>query len=160
MIISLNLSKRQQTALRKIVKTGNSGKIRISKEQLLEGIGQHFIKLNLEQTKKAMSALNRKKGMELTLSKPQLIDMNRKQSGGFFFLPFLVEAATAAAPYVASAVGSFVAEKAIGAIGDALFGGDMGMDGEGLELYRKPQDGMGHYGMAMVPVKKKRSKKK
>jgi hypothetical protein len=69
MIISLNLSKRQQTALRKIVKTGNNGKIRISKDQLLEGIGQHFIKLNLEQTKKAMSALNRKKGMELTLSK-------------------------------------------------------------------------------------------
>ena len=156
MIISLNLSKRQQTALRKIVKTGNSGKIRISKEQLLEGIGQHFIKLNLEQTKKAMSALNRKKGMELTLSKPQLIDMNRKQSGGFFFLPFLVEAATAAAPYVASAVGSFVAEKAIGAIGDALFGGDMGMEGEGLELYRTPQIAAGHGGM---PVKKKEQKK-
>ena len=83
--------------------------------------------------------------------------MNRKQSGGFFFLPFLVEAATAAAPYVASAVGSFVAEKAIGAIGDALFGGDMGMEGEGLELYRTPQIAAGHSGM---PVKKKTSKKK
>ena len=151
MIISCDLSKAQQAKLKKIVKTGNPDKVRLTKSQLESNKGQHFIKLNLEQTKQAMSALNRKKGMDLMLTKEQLVNMNQEQTAGFFFLPFLVEAATAAAPYVASAVGSFVAEKAIGAIGNALFGNGV-QGGDGLALYKKPQEGAG--------MKKKTSKKK
>jgi len=150
MIIACDLSKTQQSKLKKIVKTGNPDKVRLTKSQLEANKGQHFIKLNMEQTKQAMSALNRKKGMDLMLTKEQLLHMNQEQSGGFFFLPFLVEAATAAAPYVASAVGSFVAEKAIGAIGNALFGGGQG--GAGLAPYKKPQEGAG--------MKKGRKKKR
>jgi len=149
MIISCNLTKGQQAKLKKIVKSGSPDKIRLTKSQLESNSGQHFIKLNMEQTKQAMSALNRKKGMDLMLTKEQLLDMSKEQAGGFFFLPFLAEAAAAAAPYVASAVGSFVAERAIGAIGNALFGG--GQNGSGLAPYKKPQEGAG-----MKKGKKKR----
>ena len=134
MIISMTLTKAQQGKLKKIVKSGNSDKIRLTKSQLESNEGPHFIKLNLGQTKQVMSALNRKKGVDLTMTKEQLVSMNKQQSGGFFFLPFLVAAAEAAAPYVAGAVGSYVAEKAVHAIGDALFGG-------GLAPYKKPQEG-------------------
>ena len=98
MIISCNLSKAQQAKLKKIVKSGNPDKVRLTKSQLQANSGQHFIKLNLEQTKQAMSALNRKKGMDLMLTKEQLLDMNQEQTAGFFFLPFIAEAFTAAAP--------------------------------------------------------------
>lgn len=151
MIISCNLTKGQQAKLKKIVKSGSPDKIRLTKSQLEANSGQHFIKLNMEQTKQAMSALNRKKGMDLMLTKEQLVNMNKEQSGGFFFLPFLVEAATAAAPYVASAVGSFVAEKAVSAIGNALFGGGQG--GAGLAPYKKPP---AMEGSGMKKGKKKR----
>ena len=150
MIISCNLSKAQQSKLKKIVKTGNPDKVRLTKNQLEANSGQHFIKLNMEQTKQAMSALNRKKGMDLTLTKQQLLDMNQEQSGNWFFLPFIISAAEAAAPYVASAVGSLVAEKAVSAIGNALFGGGQG--GAGLAPYKKPQEGAG--------MKKGRKKKR
>jgi len=90
MIISCNLSKAQQAKLKKIVKTGTPDKVRLTKSQLEANSGQHFIKLNMEQTKQAMSALNRKKGMDLMLTKEQLLHMNQEQSGGFFFLPFLL----------------------------------------------------------------------
>ena len=133
MIISLTLTKAQQGKLKKIVKSGNSDKIRLTKEQLSSNEGPHFIKLNLGQTKQVMSAINRKKGVDLTMTKEQLVNMNKEQAGGFFFLPFLVAAAEAAAPYVVGAVGSYVAEKAVHAIGDALFGG-------GLKPYAKPPD--------------------
>lgn len=152
MIISCNLSKAQQAKLKKIVKTGTPDKVRLTKSQLEANSGQHFIKLNMEQTKQAMSALNRKKGMDLMLTKQQLLDMNIEQAGGFFFLPFLAAAAEAAAPYVASAVGSFVAEKAIGAIGNALFGGGQG--GAGLAPYKSPP--MEGSGMKGKKGKKKR----
>jgi hypothetical protein len=150
MIISCNLSKAQQAKLKKIVKSGNPDKVRLTKSQLQANSGQHFIKLNMEQTKQAMSALNRKKGMDLMLTKQQLLDMNQEQTAGFFFLPFIAAAAEAAAPYVASAVGSFVAEKAIGAIGNALFGNGV-QGGAGLAPYKKPQEGAG-----MKKGKKKR----
>jgi len=150
MIISCNLSKAQQAKLKKIVKTGSPDKIRLTKSQLESNSGQHFIKLTQQQTKQAMSALNRKKGMDLMLTKEQLLDMNKEQVAGFFFLPFLAEAAAAAAPYVASAVGSFVAEKAIGAIGNALFGG--GQSGAGLAPYKSPP----MEGSGMKKGKKKR----
>ena len=150
MIITCSLTKSQQNKIKKIVKTGNSDKVRLTKEQLAANEGQHFIKLNLAQTKQAMSAINRKKGMDLTLTKQQLLDMNQEQSGNWFFLPFIISAAEAAAPYVASAVGSLVAEKAVSAIGNALFGGGQG--GAGLAPYKKPQEGAG--------MKKKTSKKK
>ena len=138
MIISLSLTKAQQGKLKKIVKSGNSDKIRLTKEQLSSNEGPHFIKLNLGQTKQVMSAINRKKGVDLTMTKEQLVNMNKEQAGGFFFLPFLVAAAEAAAPYVVGAVGSYVAEKAVSAIGDALFGG-------GLKPYAKPQQGGAWY---------------
>jgi hypothetical protein len=151
MIISCDLSKTQQAKLKKIVKTGNPDKVRLTKSQLESNKGQHFIKLNMEQTKQAMSALNRKKGMDLTLTKQQLLDMNQEQSGGWFFLPMLIGAAEAAAPYVASAVATWGAEKAISSIGNALFGGGA-QDGAGLALYKKPQEGAG--------MKKGRKKKR
>ena len=138
MIISLDLTKGQQATLKKIVKSGNSGKIRLSKSQLEKGMGQHFLKLNMEQSKKVMSAMNRKKGLDIEFTKPQIVAMSQKQQGGFVFLPFLIAAAEAAAPYVASAVGGYIADKAIGAIGDALFG-------TGLEPYRAPQEGGAWY---------------
>jgi len=139
MIISLDLTKGQQATLKKIVKSGNSGKIRLTKQQLEKGMGQHFLKLNMEQSKKVMSAMNRRKGLDIQFTKPQIVAMSQKQQGGFFFLPFLVAAAEAAAPYVASAVGGYVADKAIGAIGDALFG-------TGLEPYKAPpQEGGAWY---------------
>lgn len=152
MIISCNLTKGQQAKLKKIVKSGNPDKIRLTKSQLEANSGHHFIKLNMDQTKQAMSALNRKKGMDLMLTKEQLVNMNKEQAGGFFFLPFLVEAATAAAPYVASAVGSFVAEKAVSAIGNALFGGGS-QTGAGLAPYKKPP---AMEGSGMKKGKKKR----
>jgi hypothetical protein len=151
MIITCSLTKSQQNKIKKIVKTGNSDKVRLTKEQLAANEGQHFIKLNLAQTKQAMSAINRKKGMDLTLTKQQLLDMNQEQSGNWFFLPFIISAAEAAAPYVASAVGSLVAEKAVSAIGSALFGNGV-QGGAGLAPYKKPQEGAG--------MKKKTSKKK
>jgi hypothetical protein len=138
MIISLDLTKGQQATLKKIVKSGNSSKIRLSKSQLEKGMGQHFLKLNMPQSKKVMSAMNRKKGLDIEFTKPQIVAMSQKQQGGFVFLPFLIAAAEAAAPYVASAVGGYVADKAIGAIGDALFG-------TGLEPYRPPQEGGAWY---------------
>jgi len=150
MIISCDLSKTQQSKLKKIVKTGNPDKVRLTKEQLESNKGQHFIKLNMEQTKQAMSALNRKKGMDLMLTKEQLLHMNQEQAGGFFFLPFLVAAAEAAAPYVVGAIGSYAAEKTVSAIGNALFGG--GQSGAGLAPYKKPQEGAG--------MKKGRKKKR
>jgi hypothetical protein len=110
----------------------------LTKAQLESNEGPHFIKLNLGQTKQVMSAINRKKGVDLTMTKEQLVTMNKQQTGGFFFLPFLVAAAEAAAPYVVGAVGSYVAEKAVHAIGDALFGG-------GLKPYAKPQEGGAWY---------------
>jgi hypothetical protein len=151
MIISCDLSKAQQAKLKKIVKSGNPDKVRLTKEQLESNKGQHFIKLNMEQTKQAMSALNRKKGMDLMLTKQQLLDMNQEQAGGWFFLPMLIGAAEAAAPYVASAVATWGAEKAVSAIGNALFGNGV-QGGDGLALYKKPQEGAG--------MKKKTSKKK
>jgi hypothetical protein len=151
MIISCNLSKAQQAKLKKIVKTGTPDKVRLTKSQLEANSGQHFIKLNMEQTKQAMSALNRKKGMDLMLTKEQLLHMNQEQAGGWFFLPFIISAAEAAAPYVASAVGSLVAEKAVSAIGNALFGGGA-QGGAGLAPYKKPQEGAG--------MKKGRKKKR
>jgi len=150
MIISCNLSKTQQAKLKKIVKTGTPDKVRLTKSQLESNKGQHFIKLNMEQTKQAMSALNRKKGMDLTLTKQQLLDMNQEQAGGWFFLPMLIGAAEAAAPYVASAVATWGAEKAISSIGNALFGG--GKDGAGLKINKKHKKGAG--------IKKKTKKKK
>ena len=81
--------------------------------------------------------MNRKKGLDIEFTKPQIVAMSHKQQGGFFFLPFLVAAAEAAAPYVASAVGGYVADKAINYIGDALFGG-------GLQPYT-PQEGGAWY---------------
>ena len=105
----------------------------------------------MEQTKQAMSALNRKKGMDLMLTKEQLLHMNQEQSGGWFFLPFIISAAEVAAPYVASAVGSLVAEKAVSAIGNALFGNGV-QGGAGLAPYKKPQEGAG--------MKKGRKKKR
>jgi len=134
----LSLTKAQQGKLKKILKSGNSDKIRLTKAQLESNEGPHFIKLNVGQTKQVMSAINRKKGVDLMMTKDQLVNMNKQQSGGFFFLPFLVAAAEAAAPYVAGAVGSYVAEKAVHAIGDALFGG-------GLAPYKKPQAGGAWY---------------
>jgi len=147
MIISCSLTKAQQTKIKKIVKTGNSDKVRLTKEQLSANEGQHFIKLNVAQTKQAMSAINRKKGMDLMLTKEQVLSMNKQQQGGFFFLPFLVAAAETAAPYVASAVGGFVVDKAVSAIGNALFGG-------GLEPYKKPP-AMEGSGMQTKSKKKK-----
>jgi hypothetical protein len=138
MIISLSLTKAQQGKLKKIFKSGNSDKIRLTKAQLVSNEGPHFIKLNLGQTKQVMSAINRKKGVDLAMTKEQLVTMNKQQAGGFFFLPFLAEAVAAAAPYVVGAVGSYVAEKAVHAIGDALFGG-------GLAPYKKPQEGGAWY---------------
>jgi len=138
MIISLDLTKGQQATLKKIVKSGNSGKIRLTKSQLEKGMGQHFLKLNMQQSKKIMSAMNRKKGLDIEFTKPQIVAMSQKQQGGFVFLPFLIAAAEAAAPYVASAVGGYIADKAIGVIGDALFG-------TGLEPYRAPQEGGAWY---------------
>ena len=151
MIISCNLSKTQQAKLKKIVKTGTPDKVRLTKSQLESNKGQHFIKLNMEQTKQAMSALNRKKGMDLTLTKQQLLDMNQEQAGGWFFLPMLIGAAEAAAPYVASAVATWGAEKAISSIGNALFGNGV-QGGDGLAPYKKPQEGAG--------MKKGRKKKR
>ena len=147
MIISCNLIKAQQNKIKKIVKSGKTDKIRLTKDQLESNKGQHFIRLDLAQTKQAMSALNRKKGMDLTLTKEQIVSMNQEQAGGFFFLPFVAAAVEAAAPYVVGAIGSYVADKAVSAIGDAIFGG-------ALEPYKKPLEGSG------MPVKKKTSKKK
>ena len=154
MIITCSLTKSQQNKIKKIVKTGNSDKVRLTKEQLAANEGQHFIKLNLAQTKQAMSAINRKKGMDLMLTKEQVLSMNKQQQGGWFFLPFIVEAATAAAPYVASAVATWGAEKAVSAIGNALFGGGA-QDGAGLAPYKKPpaMEGSG------AKSKKKKQKK-
>jgi len=153
MIISCNLSKAQQAKLKKIVKSGNPDKVRLTKSQLQANSGQHFIKLNMEQTKQAMSALNRKKGMDLMLTKQQLLDMNQEQSGGWFFLPMLIGAAEAAAPYVASAVATWGAEKAVSAIGNALFGGGS-QGGAGLAPYKPPA--MEGSGMKGKKGKKKR----
>jgi len=133
MIISVDLSKSQQATMKRIMKSGNSGKVRFSKEQLLAGDGEHFIKLSVPQARKVMSAINRQKGLDLEFTKSQIVSMAHEQRAGFFFLPFLITAAEAAAPYVASAVGGYVADKAIGWIGDKLFGGDM--MGEGYEMF-------------------------
>ena len=136
MIISVNLSKSQQATMKRIMKSGKSGKIRLTKSQIENG-GPHYLKLNMPQAKKVMSAMNRKKGLDIEFTKPQIVAMSHKQQGGFIFLPFLVAAAEAAAPYVASAVGGYVADKAINYIGDALFGG-------GLQPYT-PQEGGAWY---------------
>lgn len=136
MIISVNLSKSQQATMKRIMKTGNSGKLRLTKSQIEKG-GPHYLKLNMGQAKKVMSAMNRKKGLDIEFSKAQIVEMSHKQQGGFIFLPFLIAAAEAAAPYVASAVGGYVADKAINYIGDALFG-------TGLQPYT-PQEGGAYY---------------
>ena len=139
MIISVDLSKSQQATMRRIMKSGNSGKVRLTKQQLTSADGEHLLKLSVPQARKVMSAINRQKGLDLEFSKNQIVSMAHEQRAGFFFLPFLVTAAEAAAPYVASAVGGYVADKAIGWIGDKLFGGDM--MGEGYEMFDEPMVG-------------------
>ena len=139
MIISVDLSKTQQSTMKRIMKTGNSGKVRLTKNQLLAGDGEHFLKLSVPQARKVMSAINRQKGLDLEFTKSQIVDMSHEQKAGFVFLPFLIGAAEAAMPYVASAVGGYVADKAIGWIGDKLFGGDM--MGDGYEMYDETLEG-------------------
>ena len=139
MIISVDLSKTQQSTMKRIMKTGNIGKVRLSKNQLLAGDGEHFLKLSVPQARKVMSAINRQKGLDLEFTKSQIVDMSHEQKAGFVFLPFLIGAAEAAMPYVASAVGGYVADKAIGWIGDKLFGGDM--MGDGYEMYDEMMEG-------------------
>lgn len=139
MIISVDLSKTQQSTMKRIMKTGNSGKIRLTKNQLVAGDGEHFLKLSVPQARKVMSAINRQKGLDLEFTKSQIVSMAHEQKAGFVFLPFLIGAAEAAMPYVASAVGGYVADKAIGWIGDKLFGGDM--LGAGYEMYDEPMEG-------------------
>ena len=136
MIISVNLSKSQQATMKRIMKSGKSGKLRLTKSQIENG-GPHYLKLNMAQAKKVMSSMNRKKGLDIEFTKSQIVEMSHKQQGGFIFLPFLVAAAEAAAPYVASAVGGYIADKAINYIGDALFG-------TGLQPYT-PQEGGAWY---------------
>lgn len=160
MIVNTTLSKSQQDKLKKIMKSGTVGKLRLTEVQLKQDSGPHFLKLSTPQTKKVVSSINRNKGVDLVLTKAQLQDMMQEQPGGFFFLPFLIAAAELAGPAIASAAAGFVADKAISAIGNAIFGGGLEpykeQEGQGLQPYKK-QTGSG---VAKKKTKKKTTKKK
>ena len=160
MIVNTTLTKSQQDKLKKIMKTGTVGKLRLTEVQLKQDSGPHFLKLSPPQTKKVVSSINRNKGVDLVLTKAQLQDMMQEQPGGFFFLPFLIAAAELAGPAIASAAAGFVADKAISAIGNAIFGGGLepykAQEGQGLKPYKK-QTGSG---VAKKKTKKKTTKKK
>ena len=160
MIVNTTLTKSQQDKLKKIMKSGTVGKLRLTEVQLKQDSGPHFLKLSTPQTKKVVSSINRNKGVDLVLTKAQLQDMMQEQPGGFFFLPFLIAAAELAGPAIASAAAGFVADKAISAIGNAIFGGGLEpykeQEGQGLQPYKK-QTGSG---VAKKKTKKKTTKKK
>jgi hypothetical protein len=160
MIVNTTLSKSQQDKLKKIMKSGTVGKLRLTEVQLKQDSGPHFLKLSTPQTKKVVSSINRNKGVDLVLTKAQLQDMMQEQDAGFFFLPFLIAAAELAGPAIASAAAGFVADKAISAIGNAIFGGGLEpykeQEGQGLQPYKK-QTGSG---VAKKKTKKKTTKKK
>jgi len=161
MIVNTTLTKSQQDKLKKIMKTGTVGKLRLTEVQLKQDSGPHFLKLSSPQTKKVVSSINRNKGVDLVLTKAQLQDMMEEQPGGWFFLPFIIAAAELAGPAIASAAAGFVADKAISAIGNAIFGGSglepyKAQEGQGLQPYKK-QTGAG---VAKKKTKKKTTKKK
>ena len=146
MLINTEFTKSQQDKLKKIMKSGTVQKIRLTEEQLKMPRGPHFLKLSQPQTKLVTSSINRNKGVDLVITKGQLDDTMQEQQGGFFFLPFLVAAAELAGPAIASAAAGFVADKAISAIGNAIFGGG------GLEPYKAQSGG------AIAKPSKKRTK--
>ena len=65
MIVNTTLTKSQQDKLKKIMKSGTVGKLRLTEVQLKQDSGPHFLKLSQPQTKKVVSSINRNKGVDL-----------------------------------------------------------------------------------------------
>tara|TARA_R110001632_G_scaffold68922_1_gene161604 strand:+ start:870 stop:1661 length:792 start_codon:yes stop_codon:yes gene_type:complete len=92
MIFQLNLTDYQKQKMLNILRTGKSQGIRFSKDQLLQDKGNVLFKLEFDQLKRVYSALKSKhnKGVDLYITKKQIISHLPKYNGGHINMPFIL----------------------------------------------------------------------